>query len=132
LKEFFLSSSDLPIMLLEGPRRKIFPLLPSPFEEMAILLVEGGYSIERKVGDIWKITHPAHELFEFFASFQKERLHLRTLKDERTTSIELLGEQGLDHFVSHLYQSNITLYNSMIDFIQPLEAGEGNDGNEEG
>src|SRR4030042_4067519 len=98
---------------------------------MVILFVKGGESIEWKVGDLWKITHLLQELFEFFTSFPEERLHLRTPKDEKATSIEFLGQQGLDHLIGHFRQGNITPYNPIIDFIQSLQAGEGDEGNEE-
>src|SRR4030042_1662032 len=99
---------------------------------MVILIVKGGESIEWKVGDLWKITHLLQELFEFLTSLPEERLHFRTPEDEKTTSIEFLGQQGLDHFISNFNQGNITPYNPIIDFIQSLEAGERNEGNEEG
>jgi hypothetical protein len=99
---------------------------------MVILFVEGGESIEWKVGDIWKITHLLQELFELLASLPEERLHLRTFKDGGATSIKFLGQQSLDHFIGHFYQRNIALYNPIIDFIQPLQAGEGDEGNEDG
>jgi hypothetical protein len=119
-------------MTLGGPRRKALPLLQSSFEEIVILFVEDGESIEWKVGDIWKITHLLQELFELLASFPEECLHLRTLKDDGATPIEFLGQQGVDHFIAHFHQRDIALYHPIIDFIQALEAGEGDEGNEDG
>ena len=97
---------------------------------MIILFVEGSEPINGKIGDAREIPHLVEKIFDLLAPFPEENLHFRVLEDEGASSIEFLRQQGLDQFVRHLDQRNVTLRDPIVDFIQPLKAEKRDEGDE--